>query len=200
MAPPPRIVLWDLMDTLVRDPFFTHVAAHFGLSFEELMRDKHPSAWRDFELGAIDEQTLYRSFFADGRAIDGPGLKRTMLQAYAWIDGIPELLRELAARGVPMYLLSNYPPWYAPLCDRLSVPELVTPSFVSCRTGVRKPDPEAYLGAARELGVPPAECLFVDDRETNVRAARQVGMPALRFTGDVEALRAELRACGLLER
>ena len=200
MAPPPRIVLWDLMDTLVRDPFFTHVAAHFGLSFEELMRDKDPSAWRDFELGAIDEQTLYRSFFADGRAIDGPGLKRTMLQAYAWIDGIPELLRELAARGVPMHLLSNYPPWYAPLCDRLSVAELVTPSFVSCRTGVRKPDPEAYLGAARELGVPPAECLFVDDREANVRAARQVGMPALRFTGDVEALRAELCACGLLER
>ncbi len=200
MAPAPRIVLWDLMDTLVRDPFFTHVAAHFGLSFETLMRDKHPTAWRDFELGVIDEQTLYRSFFADGRAIDGPGLKRTMLQAYAWIDGIPELLRELAARGVPMHLLSNYPPWYAPLCDRLGVPELVTPSFVSCQTGVRKPDPEAYLGAARELGVSTAECLFVDDREANVRAARQVGMPALRFTGDVVALRGELCACGLLER
>jgi FMN phosphatase YigB (HAD superfamily) len=199
MTAPPRIVLWDLMDTLVRDPFFTHVAAHFGLSFDELMRDKHPTAWRDFELGVIDEQTLYRNFFADGRAIDGPGLKRTMLHAYAWIDGIPELLRELVVRGVSMHLLSNYPPWYALLCDRLGVSELVTPSFVSCHTGVRKPDPEAYLGAARELAVSPAECLFVDDREGNVRAAREVGMPAVRFTGDVGALRAELCVYGLLE-
>jgi len=195
----PQIVLWDLMDTLVHDPFFTHMAAHFGLSFEELLRQKHPTAWRDFELGAIDEDGLYRSFFADGRAIDGPGLKRTMLQAYAWIDGVPELLRELAGRGVAMHLLSNYPPWYAPLCERLGVPELVAPSFVSCRTGVRKPDPEAYLGAARALGVSPSECLFVDDREPNVRAARELGMPALRFDGDVAALRAELRAWGLLD-
>jgi hypothetical protein len=97
MAPCPRVVLWDLMDTLVRDPFFTHMAPHFGLSFEALLRQKHPTAWRDFELGAIDEDAQYRSFFADGRAIDGPGLKRTMLDAYAWIDGVPELLRELSA-------------------------------------------------------------------------------------------------------
>jgi FMN phosphatase YigB (HAD superfamily) len=187
------------MDTLVRDPFFTHMAPHFGLSFEQLLRQKHPTAWRDFELGAIDEQALYRSFFADGRAIDGPGLKRTMLEAYAWIEGVPELLRELSARGVAMHLLSNYPPWYAPLCEQLGVPALVAPTFVSCKTGVRKPDPEAYVGAARALGVPPAECLFVDDREANVRGALATGMPALHFTGDVPALRAALCAYGLLD-
>lgn len=200
MAPCPRVVLWDLMDTLVRDPFFTHMAAYFGLSHEQLMRQKHPTAWRDFELGLIDEEALYCSFFADGRAIDGPGLKRAMLEAYTWIDGIPELLRDLAARGVPMHLLSNYPPWYAPLCDRLGVPELVAPTFVSCETGVRKPDAEAYLGAARALGVPATDCLFVDDRETNVRGARATGMQALCFGGDVAALRAELARCGLLDR
>jgi FMN phosphatase YigB (HAD superfamily) len=187
------------MDTLVRDPFFTHMAPHFGLSFEELLRQKHPTAWRDFELGTIDEEALYRSFFADGRAIDGPRLKRTMLEAYAWIEGVPELLCELSARGVAMHLLSNYPPWYAPLCERLGVPALVAPTFVSCKTGVRKPDPEAYAGAARALGVPPAECLFVDDREANVRGALATGMPALRFTGDVAALRAALCEHGLLD-
>lgn len=199
MAPCPRVVLWDLMDTLVRDPFFTHMAPYFGLSFEELMRQKHPTAWRDFELGAIDEDALYRSFFADGRAIDGPGLKRTMLAAYTWIEGVPTLLRELAAHGVPMHLLSNYPPWYAPLCEQLGVPALVAPTFVSCRTGVRKPDPEAYLGAARALELPPSQCLFVDDRELNVRGAEATGMPALHFRGDVAALRAQLIACGLLD-
>jgi FMN phosphatase YigB (HAD superfamily) len=198
MDPRPRVVLWDLMDTLVRDPFFTHMAGHFGLTHAQLMQQKHPTAWRDFELGLIDEETLYQRFFADGREIDGPGLKRTMLDAYAWIDGIPQLLAALAGRGVSMHLLSNYPPWFEPLCRRLGVDELVAPSFVSCRTGVRKPDPEAYLGAARTLGVTQAECLFVDDREVNVKAAKATGMQALHFRGDVSALRVELAACGLL--
>ena len=101
-------------------------------------------------------------------------------------------------RGVPMHLLSNYPPWYQ-LCDRrLGVTRWVRPSFVSCHTGVRKPDTEAYLGPCRELGVAPADCLFVDDREPNVAAARELGLDALRFDGDVTALRAALRERGLL--
>lgn len=193
-----RVILWDLMDTLVRDPFFTHMAPFFGLPFQELLAQKHPTAWRDFELGAIDEAGLFRSFFRDGRAIDGAGLKQAMAEGYAWIEGIEPLLGELHALGVPMHLLSNYPPWYQ-LCDaRLGVTRWVRPSFVSCHTGVRKPDAEAYLGPCRELRVAPADCLFVDDREPNVTAARALGLDALRFDGDVTALRAALQQRGLL--
>ncbi len=42
--------------------------------------------------------------------------------------------------------------------------------------GVRKPAPEPYLASAQALGVPPAECLFVDDMPTNCRGAEAVGM------------------------
>jgi HAD superfamily hydrolase (TIGR01509 family) len=193
-----RVILWDLMDTLVRDPFFTHMAPFFGLRFEELLEQKHPTAWRDFELGVIDEAELFRSFFRDGRAIDGEGLKRAMHGGYAWIEGIEPLLVELHARGVEMHLLSNYPPWYQ-LCDaQVGVCRWVKPSFVSCHTGVRKPDAQAYLGACATLGVPPDQVLFIDDREPNVSAARQLGLDALLFDGDVARLRQALAARGLL--
>lgn len=186
------IILWDLMDTLVRDPFFTHMAPFFGLGFDELLASKHPSTWVEFELGRIDEQELYARFFADGRRFDGEGLKRCMRDGYAWIDGMQALLGELQARGVRMHLLSNYPHWYR-LCDeRLGVSRFVEPTFVSCHTGVRKPADAAYLHAARALSVAPEACLFIDDREANCTAARGVGMDAIRFTGDVPALRLEL--------
>jgi FMN hydrolase / 5-amino-6-(5-phospho-D-ribitylamino)uracil phosphatase len=193
-----RVILWDLMDTLVRDPFFTHMAGFFGLTFEQLLREKHPTAWRDFELGHIDEHALYRSFFKDGRAIDGEGLKRCMGAAYAWIDGMDALVAELHARGVEMHLLSNYPPWYRLCVERLGIDRVVQPSFVSCHTGVRKPDAAAYLGACRAIGREPGECLFIDDRAQNCDAAALLGMPALRFEGDVPALRAELTHRSLL--
>ncbi|MGH9116755.1 MAG: HAD-IA family hydrolase [Acidimicrobiales bacterium] len=47
--------------------------------------------------------------------------------------------------------------------------------------GVRKPDPGPYLAAAEALGLPPAECLFVDDLPVNCRGAEAVGMASHWF-------------------
>jgi HAD superfamily hydrolase (TIGR01509 family) len=194
----PSVILWDVMDTLVRDPFFTHMAGFFGLSFDELLRRKHPTTWRHFELGQVDEQTLFEQFFADGTPIDGAAFKRCVRDAYAWIDGVEPLLAELKARGVPMYALSNYPAWYRLIDERLQLSHYVDLRFISCETGVRKPAPEAYLGACRALRRPPDECLFVDDRAENCQAARAVGMAALQFQGHVPELRSSLLELGLL--
>lgn len=193
----PHVILWDLMDTLVRDPFFTHMPAFFGLSLDALVAQKHPTAWRDFELGRIGEDELFRRFFRDARPIDGPGLKQHMADGYAWLEGMEPLVRDLHARGVVMHALSNYPPWVE-MCDaRLGLSRYLSLRFVSFRTGTRKPAAEAYLGACTALGVAPGDCLFVDDREENCAGARAVGMPAVRFAGDARALREQLRTQGL---
>lgn len=47
--------------------------------------------------------------------------------------------------------------------------------------GVSKPAPEPYLAATSALGVPPAECLFFDDRPVNCRGAEAVGMSSHLF-------------------
>jgi putative hydrolase of the HAD superfamily len=49
----------------------------------------------------------------------------------------------------------------------------------SYRLGIAKPDAAIYQHAADGLGVPPADILFVDDREENVIGARAAGMRAL---------------------
>src|SRR5215471_11979392 len=140
------------MDTLVRDPFFTHMAGFFGLTFEELLKRKHPTAWGKFELGKLEEAELYERFFADGTPIDGPAFKEHVRDAYAWIDGIESLLHDLKANQVEMHALSNYPPWYLLIEERLRLSRYIELSFFSCDTGVRKPAPEAYLGACEKLG------------------------------------------------
>jgi HAD superfamily hydrolase (TIGR01509 family) len=194
----PRVILWDLMDTLIRDPFYTHVPAFFGLSFDALIAQKHGSAWGEFELGRIDEAELFARFFSDGRAFDGPAFKQCMIDNAHWIEGIPDLLAELRGRGVPMHVLSNYSCWYRDYDARLGLSRFVELSFVSCHSGHRKPSAHAFLGACETLGVAPADCLFVDDRSANVQAAEALGMPALHFTGDVGRLRAQLVDFGLV--
>ena len=59
---------------------------------------------------------------------------------------------------------------------------LVDVVLLSGETGVRKPDPEAFLLAARRLGVAPERCVLVDDLPANVRGAVAAGMTGVLHT------------------
>lgn len=193
-----RIILFDVMGTLVYDPFHEEMPAFFGMTLEELFAAKHRDAWVRFEHGELDEPAFLASFFADGRAYDHEGFVAHVKASYRYLDGVEPLLSRLAETDAELHALSNYPRWYRMIEERLGLSRYLAWSFVSCETGVRKPDPEAYLGPARRLGVPPEACLFVDDRRKNVDAARAVGMDALRFE-DAAQLERELAARGLLD-
>jgi epoxide hydrolase-like predicted phosphatase len=64
---------------------------------------------------------------------------------------------------------------------------------ISGEVGLRKPDPEIYALAARELGVEPAQCVFVDDIPANVRGAVSAGMVGIHHT-DTSTTLTELEA------
>lgn len=187
----PQVLLLDVMGTLVHDPFFVEVPSFFGMSLAELLSVKHPRAWIDFELDAIDEGTLLRRYFADQREFDGDGLKQAMRDAYHLLPGIEPLLHELYARGLPLHALSNYPRWYELVEERVELSRYLRWSFVSCLVGKRKPDPAFFHHVVEELGVPPSACLVVDDRRDNCLAAQEEGMDAIVFT-DAAALRRAL--------
>ena len=191
------VLLFDVMDTLVHEPFHREIPAFFGLTLDELIAVKHPTAWLEFERGEIDEEEFLGRFFRDGRTFDRRAFKRAIADAYRWIDGMEELLGELAAHGHAIHALSNYPEWFQVIERRLGLSRYLEWSFVSCRTGVRKPDPRAFTGAAARLGVGPEDCLLVDDREPNCAAARATGMEALWFRSAAE-LRSDLARRGLL--
>jgi len=69
--------------------------------------------------------------------------------------------------------------------------------FASHLMGKIKPDAEAFRHVTDALQCDPHEIIFLDDNDTNVVAARSVGMQAVRVTGIAEARRA-LVACGVL--
>lgn len=194
----PPILLWDVMDTIVRDPFATAMPEFLGMSFETLLRDKHPTAWIEFEIGALTQTQFAAKFFADGRGIDGAGLIDHMRTHYRYIDGVEALLSELNARGTDMHVLSNYPCWYRVIEEQLALSRFLPWTFVSCHTGLRKPDPECFAHAARALGVEPRDCVLIDDRRRNCEGAASIGMNALHFQGDVVALRQQLNQHGAL--
>jgi HAD superfamily hydrolase (TIGR01509 family) len=196
---PPPAVLWDVMDTLVVDPFYEVMPAFFEMTLEQMVRVKHPTAWVRFERGELSEPEFLAIFFADGRPYDSAGFKACVRASYRWIEGMESLLEGLRRQGVEMHTLSNYPEWFTWVEERLELSRFVSWTFVSCRTGVRKPEPEAFRLAARELRRDPGDCLFIDDQARNCEAARASGMRVIHFQGDVARLRRELSEQGLPE-
>ncbi|PNW73539.1 hypothetical protein CHLRE_13g563200v5 [Chlamydomonas reinhardtii] len=193
------VLLLDIMDTVVYDPFFKEMPVFFNMSFKELLAAKHPTAWVEFECGEITEEQLLAKFFADGRHVDGAALKQMMVSSYRYLDGMPELLRRLGAAGYPLHACSNYPAWWRLIEDKLAPSQYLAWSFVSCEgpmKGFRKPSREAFEACLRALDVPAAEVVFVDDRAVNVEAAAAAGLDGILFEG-AEALEAALRARGL---
>lgn len=190
------VLLLDVMDTLVWDPF-RNIPDHFGLSWEAFFEAKHPTAWQEFERGELTSREYYRKMFADGRQVDGAALEAMLQRGYRFLPGIEQLLAELTASGHELYALSNYPVWFELIEAKLLLSRFLSWRFVSCRTGARKPDARAYLGVGDVLKRDLSTCLFVDDRASNVDAARQAGMPALLFEG-ADGLRDSLTQAGLI--
>lgn len=98
------MLYFDVMDTLVVDPFTTAMPAFFGLPFDRLLAEKHPTAWLEFELGRLSEADFLQTFFADGRPVNGPGLRAAVRDAYRWVDGMEQLVGGLHAAGHELHL------------------------------------------------------------------------------------------------
>jgi len=112
-------------------------------------------------------------------------------------DDTVALVRELDERGWPLYALTNFSREKFPLVvRRFDVFALFDGIVVSGEIGLIKPDPAIFHHLLERYALRAEACLFIDDAEANVAAARALGMRAIRYTG-AGALRRDLAALGL---
>lgn len=194
------VLLFDVMDTIVYDPFYVEVPKFFGTTLEELFEIKHPTLWSRFEKGEIPQEEMLEGFFTDGRSYDKQGLMQTMLDGYRYLDGMEALLQRLNAMAYELHTMSNYPEWYKLIDHKLGLSRYLSWTFVSCTgamKGLRKPDLDAFQSVVKSLGCSASDILLVDDRENNVKAARRCGIDGILFENAIQ-LENELRARGMV--
>jgi putative hydrolase of the HAD superfamily len=110
-----------------------------------------------------------------------------------------DLMREAKDRGYRMGLLTNNIREWEPLWrSMLPVDEIFEVVVDSGFVGRRKPDREIYDLTLERMGDPaPEECLFIDDTDVNCDTARELGMSAVHYRDNAQAI-AEIRdALGL---
>jgi HAD superfamily hydrolase (TIGR01662 family) len=116
----------------------------------------------------LRDLTLLRAWFAP------------YAETLAPVDGALAALRELAARGVALALVSNVPlpgALYEAVLRRFGFLALLPGRRFSYDCGSRKPSPAMLRSALGELGAEPAQAIMVGDRRgSDVAAGRAAGV------------------------
>jgi putative hydrolase of the HAD superfamily len=100
-----------------------------------------------------------------------------------------DLMREAKESGHRMGLLTNNVREWEPLWrSMLPVDEIFEVVVDSGFVGCRKPDREIYDITLERMGVPAGECLFIDDIDVNCEAARDLGMSAVHYQHNDQAI------------
>lgn len=197
MVPRLQAVCFDLMGTVLYDPYREALEAAIGLDVLRGPVRRDPTCWPDFEMAKIDEAEFAARFFEDGdHRFDLDAFHRARREGYRYLPGMAELIEALHGR-VARYVASNYPVWIEELSGRFGFAALFEGVYASCHFGVRKPDATFYERLLECIGHEPGACLFVDDREVNCSAAERAGMRAHLFT-DATDFAARLRAEGVV--
>lgn len=152
--------------------------------------------WHEFDRGTLSESAAAEHFAKlSGRTREETlTLMSKARESLRPIPGSVQLLEDLAAAGVGLYLLSNMPvSTYDYLIKRDKFFAHFKELVISGAILMIKPEPAIYKHLIERTGIVPAESVFIDDLLKNVVAARECGLHAFQFRGP-EACREDLRA------
>ena len=140
------------------------------------------SLLRRLERGEIESDEFERRFAPVIGVEDSDNLVGRLFQDMGPDEPMLDAVRAARGNGIKTGLISNS--WGAGLqYDPGLLEELFDEVVISGDVGMNKPDAEIFELAAERIGVPPGECVFVDDLRENCEGAEAVGMTAVLHRG-----------------
>ncbi len=118
-------------------------------------------------------------------------------ESFVLSPGARELLVALTERGVPRTIATSSEKTNLDFfVTHLGLARWFDTAKIVYDDGLRpgKPAPDAYLAAARNIGLPPVECVVVEDAIAGIQAARAAGIGHVIAIGPAEA-HAQLLSC-----
>ena len=95
-----------------------------------------------------------------------------------------DLIHDLKKKGYKLYILSNAPTFFAEHASYFEITKEFDGIIFSAPLKMAKPGPDIYNYLLKTYNLNPKECLFTDDRISNIEAGRQLGMDGIIFKDD----------------
>ncbi|MBM0067784.1 HAD family phosphatase [Bacillus gibsonii] len=109
-------------------------------------------------------------------------LKRLKESDLTPIKGIPELMKKLSERNIPMAVASSSPRAYIEaVLQKFNIEDDFTSVISGEEVDQGKPAPDIYLETASVLGVDPKDCVVLEDSHNGARSAKAAGMTCIGY-------------------
>ncbi len=173
---------------------FSNIAKAFNITWDEVYAAVKKLV-PEIQAGKISDDEFWKRF----SEITGKPLpenhEKLLYEYYEECSPIKqdvlELARELRAKGYQTPILSDTIETHARINWKRLYPEF-DPVVLSCEVGMKKPDKRIYELLLKKIKFKPEECVFIDDKPENIKAAEELGMHAMLFK-DIKQLKRELK-------
>jgi len=191
-------IIFDLGQVLVKvdlKPFSYQFSKAFNIEPDELRKNDNDGAYLDFQVGKINGDDFHKitcEYYHQSVSLDR--FKNIWLSMLAGeVEGTSEIVNKLDKKNYTLSLLSNTDLWHYQYCEQtLPVLQKFENKFLSYDLKMRKPDAAIFLTVADKLSAKPQQCLFIDDLEENIEAAKNLNFQTVLFQ-NAEQLRGDLR-------
>ena len=103
-----------------------------------------------------------------------------------------DIFKKIKSLGYPCYVLSNWSDeTYEGMEDQYPFLKEFDGKIISGREFLVKPDPKIYELAISRFDLVSSETLFIDDREENIEAAKELGFQTIHLT-DPSLIKSEI--------
>lgn len=195
-----KLIIFDLQDVLTNDWRNVFDLSELGINAGSIAEffDDHNDLRKEMQYGRLTEDEFWKHFIQlTGVDIDANKLKIAVRKVLKPFSDVVEIAKSLKT-NCKLAILSNFTKeWADYLVTEYKFNEIFDGMFWSFQNGLKKPSPEAYLQVVENFKVRPEECLFIDDKERNIKGAKVLGMKTILYTNP-ENLRKELSDMGVV--
>lgn len=142
----------------------------------------------DYETASIfNAKKLYQSFLTDDIKQYSDDIFEILALSGDAYDYTDSMIKELKNKGYKLYYLSNWHKSGFELMKqkgKFKYLDQFDGGLVSYDAGCQKPDPKIYQLLIDRFKLNPHTCIFFDDREENIEAAKKIGFKAEQFHRD----------------
>lgn len=148
----------------------------------------------EVETSEFERMLADRLRLVDGGPVPAEGLITRMFAGFEPVEEMYAALRAARDQGVRTCLLSNS---WGNVYPRGLFAETFDGVVISGEVGMRKPEPEIFRHALELVGLEPQDCVFIDDVESNVAAAVDLGMIGIVHRDPAETRMRLEETCGI---
>ena len=149
--------------------------------------------WRLWRINKINEDQFWDNIFTElGIQYDNRKLLKKIMRDFPSVDDeIVEILKKLKGE-YKIYALTNHAKeWFEWEIKNYKLDELFDFIQTSYDSESAKPEEKIYLDLLKNSKLKPEECIFFDDQEDNIEAAKKIGFHAFQFK-EVDGLKQNL--------